>query len=60
MIDEVMFEIREMTGQMYRDHYASERDDTSTDVPVIAQRATDTDTDAAAPQRVLARLDRVG
>ena len=25
MIDEVMFEIREMTGQDYRNHYAGEK-----------------------------------
>ena len=29
MIDEVMFEIREMTGQEYRNHYAGESPDTS-------------------------------
>ncbi len=43
MIDEVMFEIREMTGQEYRNHYAGERVDASTDVPVIAHPATVTD-----------------
>jgi hypothetical protein len=31
-----MFEIREVTGQTYRDHYAGERVETSTDVPAIA------------------------
>jgi hypothetical protein len=40
MIDEVMFEIREMTGQTYRDHYAGERVETSTDVPVVAHPAS--------------------
>ena len=39
MIDEVMFEIREITGQPYRDHYAGEKVETSTDVPVIAHPA---------------------
>lgn len=39
MTDEVMFEIREMTGQQYRDHYAGQKVETSTDVPVIAQPA---------------------
>jgi 1-acyl-sn-glycerol-3-phosphate acyltransferase len=43
MIDEVMFEIREMTGQTYRDHYAGERVETSTDIPVIAHPASVTD-----------------
>src|SRR5918993_5420419 len=33
MIDEVMFEIREMTGQAYRDRYAGDRVETSTDAP---------------------------
>src|SRR3954447_4556402 len=40
MIDEVMFEIREVTGQSYRDHYAGERVETSTDVPVVAHPAS--------------------
>ena len=44
MIDEVMFEIREMTGQTYRDHYAGERVETSTDIPVVAHPASVTDT----------------
>jgi len=35
----VMFEIREMTGQEYRNHYAGEQVETSTDVPVVAQPA---------------------
>jgi 1-acyl-sn-glycerol-3-phosphate acyltransferase len=45
MIDEVMFEIREMTGQTYRNHYAGEKVETSTDVPVIAQPASVVDPD---------------
>jgi 1-acyl-sn-glycerol-3-phosphate acyltransferase len=36
MIDEVMFEICEMTGQDYRNNYAGEKVETSTDVPVVA------------------------
>jgi 1-acyl-sn-glycerol-3-phosphate acyltransferase len=43
MIDEVMFEIREMTGQDYRNHYAGERVETSTDVPTVAHPASVTD-----------------
>ena len=43
MIDEVMFEIREMTGQEYRNHYAGERPDAPTDVPVVAHPASVTD-----------------
>ena len=43
MIDEVMFEIREMTGQEYRNNYAGERVETSTDVPVVAHPASVTD-----------------
>ena len=43
MIDEVIFEIRELTGQEYRNHYAGERVDSSTDVPVIAHPASVTD-----------------
>ena len=43
MIDEVMFEIREMTGQEYRNHYAGEKVDTSDDQSVVAQPAFVTD-----------------
>jgi hypothetical protein len=50
MTDEVMFEIREMTGQTYRDHYAGEVVETSTDVPVIAHPASVTD-DVRLPER---------
>jgi 1-acyl-sn-glycerol-3-phosphate acyltransferase len=46
MIDEVMFEICELTGQDYRNHYAGEKVETSTDVPVVAHPANGTD-DAA-------------
>ena len=42
MIDEVMFEIREMTGQEYRDNYAGERPDTSEE-PAVAKPAFVTD-----------------
>ena len=43
MIDEVMFEIREMTGQEYRNHYAGEKVDTSDDQVAVAQPAFVTD-----------------
>src|SRR4051794_3997957 len=43
MIDEVMFEIGEMTGQDYRNHYAGEKVEVSTDVPVVAHPASVTD-----------------
>jgi 1-acyl-sn-glycerol-3-phosphate acyltransferase len=43
MIDEVMFEIREITGQNYDNHYAGEKVETSTDVPVVAHPASVTD-----------------
>jgi hypothetical protein len=49
-----MFEIREMTGQTYRDHYAGERVETSTDVPVIAHPGSVTDpVPARSPEREL-------
>jgi 1-acyl-sn-glycerol-3-phosphate acyltransferase len=38
MIDEVMFEIRELTGQEYRDHYAGERPEI--EEPVVARPAS--------------------
>jgi len=54
MIDEVMFEIRELTGQTYRDHYAGERVETSTDVPVVAHPASVTDRERGrTPEREL-------
>lgn len=53
MIDEVMFEIREMTGQEYRNHYAGERVESSTDVPVVARPASVTDRPAAGSEREL-------
>ena len=43
MIDEVMFEIRELTGQEYRNHYAGEKVETSVEVPVVATPAHVTD-----------------
>ncbi len=43
MIDEVMFEIREMTGQEYSNHYAGQQVETSVEVPVVAQPARVTD-----------------
>ena len=36
MIDEVMFEIREMTGQEYRNHYTGEKPRTAIAQPVVA------------------------
>jgi 1-acyl-sn-glycerol-3-phosphate acyltransferase len=39
MIDEVMVEIRELTGQEYRNHYAGEHVVTSTDAPLVARPA---------------------
>ena len=55
MIDEVMFEIREITGQHYMNHYAGEKVETSTDVPVVAQPASVTDhVRGPAPERELA------
>jgi hypothetical protein len=38
MMDEVMFEIRELTGQEYRDHYSGEPPDTER--PVVARPAS--------------------
>ena len=43
MIDEVMFEIREMTGQEYRNHYAGEAPDTATEEVAIGRPASVTD-----------------
>ncbi len=43
MIDEVMFEIREMTGQEYRNHYAGEKVEAVLELPVVAQPARVTD-----------------
>jgi 1-acyl-sn-glycerol-3-phosphate acyltransferase len=42
MTDEVMFEIREMTGQEYHNHYAGEASE-STERPVVARAAVVTD-----------------
>ena len=43
MIDEVMFEIREMTGQTYVNHYAGEKPDTPTEQVTVARPAHVTD-----------------
>ncbi len=43
MMDEVMFEIREMTGQEYRNHYAGERAEVSSDDQAVATPAFVTD-----------------
>src|SRR5215213_8569918 len=54
MIDEVMFEIREMTGQDYRNHYAGETVETSVEVPVVAHPASVTDRERGrTPEREL-------
>lgn len=53
MIDEVMFEIREMTGQQYQNLYAGEKVETSIEVPVVAQPARVSDPAAARPEREL-------
>jgi 1-acyl-sn-glycerol-3-phosphate acyltransferase len=37
MIDEVMFEIREMTGQTYLDQYAGHRTEISTKLPAVTE-----------------------
>jgi 1-acyl-sn-glycerol-3-phosphate acyltransferase len=58
MIDEVMFEIRELTGQEYRDRYAGERVETATDVPVVACPAHVSDPVPAAPARELVGTSR--
>jgi 1-acyl-sn-glycerol-3-phosphate acyltransferase len=50
MIDEVMFEIREMTGQEYCNHYAGERVETSVEVPVVATPARVTDPAPVVPR----------
>ena len=43
MIDEVMFEIREMTGQEYRNHYAGEAPDTAAEQVAVGRPARVTD-----------------
>ena len=50
MIDEVMFEVRKMTGQGYRNHYAGKKVESSTDVHVIAHPASVTG-DVGPPER---------
>ena len=50
MIDEVMFEVRKMTGQGYSNHYAGKQVESSTDVHVIAHPASVTG-DVGAPER---------
>jgi len=54
MIDEVMFEIRELTGQQYCNHYAGEPPDT--EEPVVARPASVVDA-APPPERVLVGVD---
>ena len=47
MIDEVMFEIREMTGQVYKNVYAGKSSDSSTPVATIVDPSS---TDASEPE----------
>jgi 1-acyl-sn-glycerol-3-phosphate acyltransferase len=57
MIDEVMFEIREMTGQEYRNRYAGQREEPSTEersTAVPASVADDQGGGVHAPSRELA------
>jgi 1-acyl-sn-glycerol-3-phosphate acyltransferase len=49
MIDEVMFEIREMTGQTYLDQYAGHRSETSTKLPAVTEPSSATDDAALSP-----------
>jgi 1-acyl-sn-glycerol-3-phosphate acyltransferase len=53
MTDEVMFEIREMTGQDYRNHYAGEPVETSVERPVVALPARVSDPAPPAREREL-------
>ena len=54
MIDEVMFEIREMTGQTYHDVYHGERDDGATPEPGrVGTVADDDPPSAAVPEKEL-------
>jgi 1-acyl-sn-glycerol-3-phosphate acyltransferase len=53
MIDEVMFEIREMTSQEYRNHYAGESPELSTEPAVVARAARVTDPVNEEPEREL-------
>ncbi|MET0144721.1 MAG: lysophospholipid acyltransferase family protein [Ilumatobacteraceae bacterium] len=55
MIDEVMFEIRDLTGQEYRNHYSGEPADAVTERPMIAHPASVTD---APPERQLVGAGR--
>jgi 1-acyl-sn-glycerol-3-phosphate acyltransferase len=58
MIDEVMFEIREMTGQQYRNLYAGEKVETSIEVPIVAQPARVSDPARVRPERELVGASR--
>jgi 1-acyl-sn-glycerol-3-phosphate acyltransferase len=51
MTDEVMFEIRELTGQEYVDRYAGKDDDSGADVPPPARPAHITDPPVSAGDR---------
>ena len=58
MIDEVMFEIRELTGQQYRNVYAGQQVETSVELPVVAQPGRVTDPIPPRPQRELVGAPR--
>jgi 1-acyl-sn-glycerol-3-phosphate acyltransferase len=53
MMDEVMFEIREMTGQEYRNHYAGEPVEHAVERPVVATPARVSDPAPPAREREL-------
>ena len=53
MIDEVMFEIREMTGQRYHDVYHGERDDGATPEPGRVGTVADATSPATVPDKEL-------
>lgn len=53
MIDEVMFEIREMTGQEYRNRYANQKDETPVEDRTTAIPAHVNDTVEPEPEREL-------
>jgi hypothetical protein len=43
MMDEVMFEIRELTGQVYRDVYAGQQPDSESQAPARVATVDDSD-----------------
>jgi 1-acyl-sn-glycerol-3-phosphate acyltransferase len=58
MTDEVMFEIREMTGQAYVNHYAGEKPDTPTEQVIVARPARVSDPVIDEPARELVGASR--